>query len=66
MVLNMTNMIRAPIYDFQVFMVRNKSLNAVENARKRMVYVRASNVDDAKKEARRQHPEFFAQSARKV
>lgn len=62
----MTNLVRAPVFDWQVFMVRNKCLNATENARKRMVYVRASNEADAKREAKRQHPEFFAQSARKV
>lgn len=64
--LNLTNMVRAPSYQFRVEMERKLGMNATENARKRMVYVRASSADDAKKEAKRQHPEFFAQSARKV
>ena len=64
--LNMTNMVKAPMYDFQVFMVRNRTLNAAEAARRRMVYVKASNSDDAKKEAKRQWPEFHAESARRV
>ena len=66
MALNLTNMVRAPIYNFEVFMVRNRSMNAAENSRKRMVYVVASNADDAKREAKKKHPEFYPQSARKV
>ena len=64
--LNLTNMVRAPVYQFEVFMVHNKSLNAVENARRRMVYVQASNADDAKREAKRQWPQFHAESARRL
>lgn len=64
--LNLSGMVKAPTYSFEVFMVRNKSLNEVENARKRMVYVKASNADDAKREAKRQWPEFHAESARRV
>lgn len=66
MALNLTNMVRAPLYNFEVFMVRNRSLNAAENARKRIAYVQASNADDAKREAKKKHPEFYPQSARKV
>ena len=64
--LNLTNMVKAPIYKFEVFMVRNKTMNASENARKRIAYVQASNADDAKREAKKKHPEFYPQSARKV
>ena len=64
--LNLTNMVRAPLYNFEVFMVRNRSLNAAENARKRIAYVQASNAEDAKREAKRQHPQFHPQSARRV
>lgn len=63
--LNMTNMVKAPMYDFQVFMVRNRTLNAAEAARSRMVYVKASNSDDAKKEGKRQWPEFHPVSVRR-
>ena len=28
MALNLTNMVRAPLYNFEVFMVRSRSLNA--------------------------------------
>ena len=64
--LNLTNMVRAPLYNFEVFMVRNRSLNAAENARKRIAYVQASNADDAKREAKKKHPEFRPESARRV
>lgn len=64
--LNLTNMVRAPIYNFEVFMVRNHCMNAVENARRRIAYVQASNADDAKREAKKKHPEFRPESARRV
>lgn len=64
--LNLTNMVKAPIYNFEVFMVRNRSLNAAENARKRIAYVQASNADDAKREAKKLHPQFHPESARKI
>ena len=64
--LNLTNMVRATLYNFEVFMVRNRSLNAAENARKRIAYVQASNADDAKREAKKKHPEFRPESARRV
>ncbi len=66
MALNLTNMVRAQLYKFEVFMVRNKTLNASENARKRIAYVQASNADDAKREAKKKHPEFHAESARRI
>ena len=66
MALNLTNMVRAPLYNFEVFMVRNRSLNAAENARKRIAYVQASNAEDAKREAKKKHPEFHPESARKI
>jgi len=66
MALNLTNMVKAPLYNFEVFMVRNRSLNAVENSRKRMAYVQASNADDAKREAKKIHPQFHPESARRV
>lgn len=64
--LNMTNMVKAPIYNFEVFMVRNRSLNSAENARKRIAYVQASNAEDAKREAKKLHPQFHPESARRV
>ena len=64
--LNLTNQVRAPLYNFEVFMVRSRSLNAVENSRKRMAYVKASNADDAKREAKKIHPQFHPESARRV
>ena len=64
--LNLTNMVRAPLYNFEVFMVRNNCMNAVENARRRIAYVQASNADDAKREAKKKHPEFRPESARRV
>lgn len=66
MALNLTNMVRSPLYNFEVFMVRSRSLNAVENSRKRMAYVKASNADDAKREAKKLLPQFHPESARKI
>ena len=66
MALNLTNMVKAPLYNFEVFMVRSRGMNAVENSRKRMAYVKASNADDAKREAKKIHPQFHPESARRV
>jgi len=63
---NLTNMVRAPIYDFEVMMHRNRSLNAVQNARKRIAYVKAHNADEAKRDAAKKNPEFIAVSARRA
>ena len=63
--LNMHNMVNAPLYNFEVFMVRSRSLNAVENARKCIAYVQASNEDDAKREAKRIRPQFHPVSVRR-
>jgi hypothetical protein len=65
-VLNLTNMVRAPLYNFEVFMVRSRGMNAVENSRKRIAYVQASNAEDAKREAKKLHPQFHPESARRV
>ena len=64
--LNMHNMVKAPSYSYEVFMVRSRGMNAVENSRKRMAYVKASNADDAKREAKKMHPQFHPESARKI
>lgn len=66
MALNLTNMVRAPIYNFEVFMERKRSLNAAQNARRRIEYVQAHNADDAKQIAARKQPEFIAVSAKKT
>ena len=65
-VLNLSNMLRAPRYFYEVTMTRCIGMNAVQNARKRIAYVTASNDEDAKREARRQFPQFFPTSTRKV
>jgi hypothetical protein len=64
--LNLTGMVRAPSYDWEVSMSRNKSLNAVQNARKRIAYVKAANEKDAMREAKKKYPEFHPSSARRV
>lgn len=64
--LNLTNMVKAPLYNFEVFMVRCLSHNAYQNSRKRIAYVKAPNEKDALRAAKKQHPEFFPKSARKV
>lgn len=64
--LNLHNMVKAPVYHFEVQMERKKCLNANQNARRRMEYVKAHNADEAKKAAQRLRPEFVAVSARKI
>lgn len=64
--LNTTNMVRAPSYQFRVEMERKRSINARENQRQIVTYVMAPNEDDAKREAKRLNKEFFPTSARKV
>lgn len=64
--LNLAGMTRAPLYSFEVHMDRKRSLNAAQNARKRVEYVTAHNAEDAKKMAARKQPEFIAVSARRV
>lgn len=66
MAMNLSNMLKAPRHFYEVTMTRCTSLNAVENARKRIAYVTASNEEEAKREARRQFPQFFPTSTRKV
>ena len=63
--LNFQNMLRAPSYSYEVTMHRCKSLNEAQNARKRIAYVTAPNEQDAKREAKRQFPEFHPTSVRK-
>ena len=64
--LNLTGMVRVPVYDFEVTLHRKRSLNAVQNARKRIAYVQAHNPDEAKAAASRKNPEFIAVSARRA
>ncbi len=52
--------------DFEVSMDRRTCMNAAQNARKRIEYVRASDQSEAKKIAERKRPEFKAMSAREV
>ena len=54
------------MHNYEVSMKRKVTLNPFENSRMRMGYVRAENEFDAKKEAERKHPAFYAVSARKV
>lgn len=64
--LNMTNMVRAPSYNWEVTMHRCHTSSAYENSRRRVAYVMAPNDKDAMREAKRQHPQFHPTSARKV
>ena len=54
------------MHNYEVSMKRRESLNPFQNSRMRIGYVSAENEFDAKKEAERKHPEFYAVSARKV
>lgn len=56
-------LMRAP--GWRVEMARKRSLNAVQNARTKAVYVIAPDESEAKREASRKNPEFIATSARR-
>lgn len=66
--LNLSNMLQAPVRDFEVTMHRKACLNANESARKCIVFVRAIDAKEAKKAAERlpQKRAFKAMSARVV
>lgn len=52
--------------NYEVSMKRKETLNPFQNSRMRIGYVSAENEFDARKEAERKHPEFYAVSAREV
>ncbi len=54
------------MYHYRVDMERKRGMNAVQNARRRIAYVRAPNDTEARKQAERDYPEFKAGSARRV
>lgn len=64
--LNLTGMVRAPEYDWEVHMNRKRSLNEAQNVRRRVAYVRAPNSDEAMTLAGRKNPEFMPVSARRA
>lgn len=66
--LNLTNMLRAPMRDYEVTLHRKACLDAHQSARKRVAYVRAINADEAKRTAEKQpgNAAFKAMSARVV
>lgn len=66
--LNLQHLMRAPLRDFEVTMHRRPTLNAGQNCRKCVAYVRATNADEAKKLADRlpDKQAFKSVSAREV
>lgn len=66
--LNLTNMLRAPLRNFEVTMTRKACLNANQSARKCIAYVRAEDQSAAIKAAEklRDKAAFRAVSARLV
>lgn len=62
--LNFTGTARAP--EWRVEMERKRSLNAVQNARQKAVYVIAPDEPTAKRMAVIKNPEFVAVAARKA
>jgi hypothetical protein len=48
---NFTGLLRAPLLNFEVHLTRKETLNACQNARARVEYVKASDDKDAKKKA---------------
>lgn len=66
MTFNFHGMLKAPMYHYEVSMERKRGMNAVQNARRRIAYVRAPNDTEARKQAERDYPEFKAGYARRV
>ena len=63
--LNLTNMVKAPMYRWRVEMNRCHTVNERENKRRQVEIVLASNEDDAKREAKRIRPQFHPVSVRR-
>lgn len=64
--LNLTGMVRTPEYEWEVHMNRKRSMNAAQNVRRRVAYVRAPNAGEAMTLAGRKNPEFMPVSARRA
>lgn len=64
--LNLTNMVKAPVRNWEVTMHLRTSMNAAQNARKRIENVQAIDEKEAKTIANKRRPEFKAMSARTV
>ena len=66
--LNLQHLMRAPLRHFEVTMQRRPTLNAEQNARKCIAYVRATNADEARRLAERMPDKqaFKSVSAREV
>lgn len=64
--LNLSELMKAPIYDFEVSMQRKATTNEEQNARRRVEYVRAHNEAEAKRQAERKQPAFKAGKTRRI
>jgi hypothetical protein len=53
-------------YDFEVSMQRKSTINAEQNARRKIAYVKANNEAEAKRQAERNNPAFKAGTTRRV
>jgi len=64
--LNLTGMLQAPQYDFEVSMQRKHTTNEGQNVRRKVAYVKAHNEAEAKRHAERNNPAFKAGKTRRV
>ena len=64
--LNLSHLLKAPAYDFEVSMQRKETINEGQNVRRKVAYVKAPNEADAKRAAEKLNPAFKAGKTRKI
>lgn len=62
--LNLNGMLKAPIRNYEVSMQRKTTINEVQNARRKVAYVKAMNEAEAKRAAEKLNPAFKAGKTR--
>lgn len=66
MMLNLSNLMKAPCYDYEVSMMRKPTVSSTKNARQKIAYVAAPNEADAKRAAELKNPAFKAGKTRRI
>ena len=64
--LNMSHLVKAPAYDFEVSMQRKATTNEGQNVRRKVAYVKAPNEADARRAAEKLNPAFKAGKTRRI
>ena len=64
--LNLSHLVKAPAYDYEVSMQRKPTINEGQNVRRKVAYVKAPNEADAKRAAEKLNPAFKAGKTRRI